>query len=265
MTQQDSKYVTSSQPVNQRTASRQLLREQPLKPIVRERLLNIKARSKFGQPLVDQINGPDSIARPMPLGGLTIVGSIIGAVSFIGLLLAWIQSSLPFAAIALLGLLAGLGLVFHAHRSRMVSNLSAPVVAFFDIDTLRVFDAMFEKVAREVPESTALQLNDIKQQIVRISRQACTVTHDENFSMDDQMYLVECVRRYLPDTLQSYLLIPAEQRHSVVIAGQDTAFVVLGKQLTLIQTELQKRESKIAKNIAEKLLRQQRFLESKRS
>jgi hypothetical protein len=83
--------------------------------------------------------------------------------------------------------------------------------------------------------------------------------------MENRMYLIECVRRYLPDSLESYLLIPTQQRTVVPIEGLKTAAQVLGSQLDLILLELTKCESKIAKTSAEKLLRQQRFLESKRS
>jgi hypothetical protein len=265
MTQPDSKYVTSSRPVNQRTTSRRLLREEPLKPIVRERLESAKARSRFGLPLAEQISTSASTAQRVPIGALTIVGGIFAAISLMGLLLAWIQFSWMFAASGLVGLVAGTGLIFREHRVRHSASLSAVTAPLFEDASLHAFDRMLEKAALEVPENIALQLGEIKQLVVRISRHVRSAACDENFTMDHRMYLIECVRRYLPDSLQSYLLIPAQQRTLVAIEGSNTAAVLLGNQLTLILVELKKCESKITQTSAEKLLRQQRFLESKRS
>ena len=265
MTPQDPKFVTSSRPVNQRTAARQLIREQPLKPIVRARLEGAKARSRFGVPLAEQIGSSASTSKRVALSALTILGSIISAVSIICLLLAWIQLSWLFATARLLGLLAGLGLVVREHHSGVSANLAVSVEPFFDSSSLQNFDRMLDKLAAEVPENIALQLGEVKQVIVRISRHASAVAADENFTMDDRMYVIESVRRYLPDSLQSYLLIPSQQRTIVAVDGQHTAATLLGHQLSLIQVELQKRESRITKSMAENLLRQQRFLESKRS
>jgi hypothetical protein len=265
MTQQDPKFVASSRPINQRTAVRQLIRQKPLKPIVRERLEGTKARSRFGLPLAEQIDSLAAKSKRIPLSALTILGSIVSAVSVVCLLLAWIQLSWLFTTTGLLGLLAGLGLVIREHRLRIPANLAVSSEPFFDNSSLQKFDSMMEKIALEVPENIALQLGEVKQLIVRISRQASAVAADENFTMDDRMYVIESVRRYLPDTLQSYLLIPSQQRTVVAIDGQHTAATLLGHQLSLIQVELKKCESRITKSTAENLLRQQRFLESKRS
>lgn len=265
MTQPDSKYVTSSRPVNQRTTPRRLVHEQPLKPIVRERLQSAKARGRFGVPLAEQLNAAASTVKGARLSALTILGCIVAAISLIGMLLGWIQTSWAFAASGVIGLLVGLGLVFREHRSTNSQIQSVASTPMFDDASLQAFDRMLEKAALAVPENIASQLSDIKQRVVRISRQAGGAACDEHFTMEDRMYLIECVRRYLPDSLESYLLIPAQQRTVVAIEGHNTAAQVLASQLDLILLELTKCESKITKTSAEKLLQQQRFLESKRS
>jgi len=119
-------------------------------------------------------------------------------------------------------------------------------------------------MAPEVPEPIAVQLTSLKKLIVRIARHANTAVVDENFTMDDRLYLTECVRRYLPDTLQSYLAVPREQRDAAMLEGQSAAQLLSG-QLDLLRAELEKRETGMGRSAAELLLRQQRFLQAKRT
>ncbi len=265
MPQHDPRFITSSRPVNQRTATRQARGEQPLKPTVRARLESTKARSRFGLPLAEQLGSAAPLPNRVAMSAWAVLGSMVCAVSVIGLFLAWLQLSWLFAGAGLLGLAAGTGLVVRDRLARAPTGLAMPIQPLLDAASLQNFDRLLDKIAAEVPEIVAAQLGDTKQLIVRICRQASRLSADENFTVADRMYVVESVRRYLPDSLQSYLLIPPEQRTVVGIDGQHTAAMVLGQQLTLIQTELKKCELKLTQAAAEDLLRQKRFLESKQS
>lgn len=233
--------------------------------MLRGRLAAAKARNRFGLPLADQICQFEQTRSRSRLSAAAIVGSIVAAVSIVGLLLAWIQQSFIFAAGGLLGIFLGLGLILREHHSKVSSMPATAQAPLFDAPALLAFDRMLDQTSSELPEHIALQLVEIKALVVSISRHASSSVADEHFTLDDRMYLIECVRRYIPDSLQSYLLVPTTQRSAVPIEGDQTAALSLGKQLTLIQAELKKCELKIGKSAAEKLLRQQRFLESKRT
>lgn len=233
--------------------------------MVRGRLAAAKARNRFGLPLAQQIGSQGLPKSHTRLSSTAIVGSIVAAVSIIGLLLAWIQQSLIFAAGGLLGIFLGIGLVLREHRSKVSSMPTSARAPLFDAPALLVFDRMLDQASSELPEDISLQLFEIKSLVAGISRQASTGITDEHFTVNDRMYLIECVRRYIPDSLQSYLLVPATQRSAVPIEGDQTAALLLSKQLMLILAELKKCELKIGKSSAERLLRQQRFLESKRT
>ena len=73
------------------------------------------------------------------------------------------------------------------------------------------------------------------------------------------------LRRYLPDSLHAYLMVPKDQRSAQVLERGETAVSLLLGQLKLLGAELDKREKKLTKSKAENLLKQQRFLESKSS
>lgn len=265
MANNEQKYVSAERPVNLRTALKELHHQEPLNPIVRKRLAAAEMRTRFGLSLANQLDAVGKTDARSALGALAIFGSIIAAVAAIGLLLAFIQKSVPFAVAGSLGLLCGLAIVVREHRARKPSQLLVSKPLLLDAGAIQLFDEMLEQIAHQVPETVATQLGDIKDMVARIAQQASGAAVDEHFTMDNRMYLIECVRRYVPDTLQGFLQISLQQRTVAAIKGQDTAVDVLSKQLNLIQAELEKCELKITKSSAEKLLRQQRFLESKQT
>ena len=91
------------------------------------------------------------------------------------------------------------------------------------------------------------------------------VPSDEHFTQDDRMFLVECLRRYIPDSLEAYLRVP----HRAPQPGPVTARLIGGRRFAnnwiLLQDEIEKRGKKIGRSAAEDLLKQQRFLESKKT
>ena len=75
----------------------------------------------------------------------------------------------------------------------------------------------------------------------------------------------ECLRRYIPDTLDAFLRVPATQRKTQLLDGQASAQALLLDQLSALQEEVTLREKKIGRSAAEGLMKQNRFLEAKRS
>jgi hypothetical protein len=119
------------------------------------------------------------------------------------------------------------------------------------------------RIAPEIPADIAQQLADLKQSIVRIGRNPAAAQPDEHFTFEDRMYVVECVRRYLPDGLQAYLGVPKAQRLEALADGQ-TPHALLVAQLEMLRAGLAERETKLARSAAEALLQQERFLKAKR-
>lgn len=264
MLNNEQKYVTAKRPVNLRAALKESQRQQPISAAVRGRLAVAKMRSAFGLSLAQQLNANAKVSRTK-LSAMAISGGIIVAVAAVAVLLAWIQKFLPFALAGLAGVLLGLGIIARQHYSSKSSEITGTQAWLLDAQAVQIFDRMLDEVAHQVPQAVAVQLGEIKDLVARVARRAGAMGTDEHFTTEDRMYLAECVRRYVPDTLQSYLLIPSQQRMVLVIEGQETAVDLLVKQMNLIRTELEKRDLKMTKSSAEKLLRQQQFLESKRS
>ena len=79
------------------------------------------------------------------------------------------------------------------------------------------------------------------------------------------MYLRECLRRYVPDSVTAYLGVPVAQRQEPLLDDQPCAQVALLQQLDLLLEEILLREKKIGRSAAEQLVSQQRFLASKKS
>ena len=264
MTQLDPKYVSSPQAVNRRTAMKRALQTQPVNPLMRERLEAAKARGKFGTPMTEQLRLDGAATRRIPPSPMMVLGGVLVAVSAVGLLLAWIQLAWPLALGGVLGVAVGGTLVLRGRRATTASAADVtPAISLFDEASLGAFDRLLDELAPEVPDAVAAQLTAIKQVIVRVAKQAGTSGIDENFTMEDRMYLRECVRRYLPDSLQSYLKVPRDQRSSPVLEQGQNAVSLLSSQLDLLKIELEKQEIKLTRSMAEHLVKQQRFLATK--
>ena len=269
MTQPDPKYVSASQPVNRRTA-KPVARAEQLSPVVQERLAAKWAdqhiKSRFGLPLAEQLREAAKPAQTTAMGPLFIAGGVVCAASAVSLLLGVVAHSTLLAVSGVLELAGGAGLMFYSHRSQAVSAPEAPSTGgLFDQTSLLAFDRAVGSMAADAPDRVVTALTALKRQLARIAQQAANAPVDEHFTLDDRLYLTQLLRRYLPDSLQAYLLVPKDQRAAPVLEQGASAISLLLGQLELLGQELDQREEKLTKSKAENLLRQQRFLESKRS
>jgi len=264
MAELDPKYVASTRPINRRTAQKQPKQSMPTNLLVQDRIASLKARRRFGAPLAEQLRVLGPATKRKPLSAIIVVGGILSTVSTVGLLLAWIQTSTALAVAGIVGLLASVAMIVHGRRTNgNADGIAVPIAALFDDDCLEAFDRVLEQLAPEVPDAVAAELSAIKDQFIRIARLATTSGVDENYTMEDRMYLTECMRRYLPDSLESYLRVPLDQRTTQVIEEGQTAVSLLLSQINMLRLELTKQETKLTKSTAEELMKQQRFLESK--
>ncbi len=269
MTTPDSKYVSAARPVNRRTAQPDA-RPERVHPAVQERLAakwaNQQAKGRFGAPLAPQLHLPTQPAQTLAMSPWFIAGGVVSAVSAVCLLLAAIQQSLPLAGVGTLALVCGAGVMFFTRRSGAVCEEAPPgATALFDETSLLAFDRALASMATEAPEAVVTALAGLKQQLVRTAQLAASAPIGEHFTMDDKLYVIELVRRYVPDSIHAYLLVPKNQRSTQTLENGETAVSLLLMQIQLLCLELAKREQKLTKSSADNLLRQQRFLESKSS
>jgi hypothetical protein len=259
---EEPKYVVGgTKPVNRRTASK-LAAQAPVAvaPVARERVLAAHARSRLGAPVADQLRA--IAARPRGrLAKQAVLGGMAAACGGLGLFLAWLHASAPGGMAAAAVAATGSLLAWRAPRAvGELSQFQAPVL--LDPASVEAFDRALAALSAEVPPQVLQPLAEFKAVVVRIARHPAAGAVDEHFLLEDRLYVNECVRRYLPDSLQSYLAVPKEQRGKPLAEGQSAEALLLS-QLAMLHGELLAREEKLARSAAEGLLRQDRFLRAK--
>lgn len=259
-------YAIAKGPVNRRTAPVQAAPPERVAPSVRARILIAKSRHRLGTPLSQRLNGAAHTAalgqRPTPTAIAQAIGATLGAT---GLVLGLIQGSvLLIGAGALLlsafALWAYLGRGSHTGGTAPAAIAVAQVLAPEDLERL---DAVMEKLAAETQQATVDLLAKLKESISRCAGLVAQVQSDGGFSGEEPLYLRETVRRYIPDSINSYLQVPQKDRETLVIDGSKPALGLLHEQLAMVQQQLDQRETQLTHIAGESLVRQQRFLSEK--
>lgn len=262
--------ISADGPINRRTALLEQRRrdaaQAPAHPEVHERVLRVHLRNAMGAPLAQQLSTERQGAEQAP-GWLYIGSGVLMACGTVVGLLGVIQSSgitaLAGAVIAGVGLVGILWVLWARRQVGDTTYRATPVPPLFDRATLDAFDRVLEGASADLGDTAAHKLLDIKASMVRIATHAKGV--DEHFTNDDRLYLRECLRRYVPDTLEAYLRVPPGQRRAPLLDGQATAETTMLRQLATLHEEIEQREKKIGRSAAEGLMKQDRFLLSKRS
>jgi len=259
MSDRDSRFVVAGRPVNRRTAApRDIAAAPKVAPVALERARAAQARHRLGPPLVDQLRVP--AGERVPLSTATIGSGVVAVCGALGLVLSWLNSA-PLAAVAsAVGLACGLLLLVRRKRPAAADRLARPT-PLFDPEAIEAFDRAVQQLAAELPMEVVQPLTEFKQRVLRMARHPGGF--DEHFVLEDRLYCNECLRRYVPDSLQGYLAVSREQRGAPLADGQSAEGLLL-QQLALLQAEMEKREARLARGSADALLRQQRFLEAKR-
>lgn len=265
--EEDSRLISGDGPVNRRTALKQKRvlddAKRQLNSPLQERIERMHARNRWGVSLVEHL-AVSRGAVQKPASGAQIAWGVLTACGSVVALLGAIES-LMLLVLAGIALAVGgaIGWKIAHDRANACSGASAAPVALFDAASLAAFDAALEKTAAELDEENAARLLAIKEAFKRIGNQA--TAPDEHFTVDDRLYLRECLRRYVPDSVTAYLRVPVAQRGQPLLSDQPCAQVALRQQLDLLLEEIRLRETKIGRSAAEQLASQQRFLASKQS
>lgn len=261
MTPLPPKYVVSNRSVNQRTSPPPDPVKPAIHPRVQERMNALKAKQQFGLPLTEQLFSVYGNTKPERLSLVKITSGLLLALSGSGLMFAAIEKSVVLTSVAVPGLL--LGLFFFLRRDPQTIAETNLHTDLFDRTSLAAFDRALEQISDELDARFLTQLSSIKAQIIRIAKLANRRDIGAHFSIEDRHYLSESLRRYLPDTLQSYLQVPPNARTNKMGDLNQSPDDLLHQQLSLLQQEFDKREKKLIENTAEQLQHQQRFLEQK--
>ena len=270
--EEERRLVSGEGPVNLRTALKQQRRlddsTRPPHSALQERIERVHTRNRFGASLVEHLSCTRESAQP-PASGAQIAWGVLAACGCVVALLGAIQSLvLPMAAgIAMAGC-GALGWKLAHRRASQAGHASgagagASPPGLFDPASLAVFDATLEKGAAELDEESAARLLAIKEAFKRMGHQVGAP--DEHFTVEDRLYLRECLRRYVPDSVAAYLRVPVGQRGEPLLHDQPCAQTALRQQLDWLLEEILLREKKIGHSAAEQLARQQRFLAAKKS
>ena len=260
----DSRYVIGTAPVNRRTVDPHWLEQQTPAPAhLVERARQLRQRHELGAPLAELVShGATHAARAAvpgtAVGGLIAGTALLPLAAFSGSL--WLGLALGGAAALLLGY-AGWRITA-ARRAALPAGWAAGRAPLVAAQALEALDRVMASVAPELDDALLDQLMRLKHTLVRVIEldRAAEATA---FSSEDQLYLQQCIKRYLPDSLLAYLNVPATHRHRSLAHDGSTPAQALAKQLALIQQDLDQREQHAVAAASEALLRQQRFLQAK--
>ncbi|MGQ0801132.1 MAG: hypothetical protein ACT4NL_13630 [Pseudomarimonas sp.] len=251
------RFITAAGPVNRRTARRSSIPATP-SPVEQIRIEAARTRIQLGAPLSQQVRRRPGHAR---FERKHVLALLLTAAVLALLFLAGVQKSWPSLAFGV-AMLALAGLVL---RSRREAEFAAVPTAWLPESALLAFDNVLTTLAGEIDPPHRELLCEIKSAVIGIANTATSHISDEHFNADDRHYVIECMRRYVPDSLTAYLAIPKAQREVPLATPKTSAVDMLRLQLTQLRDELRLREAQAARSATTNLLRQQRFLDSKRS
>lgn len=254
------RYIVGRRPVNRRTADPGLLEDEQVHPQLQQRTRQLLQRHELGLPLSERL--AQAAASPARVPATSVAGLIVGTALLPVAALSsewWLRAASVAAAGALYGW-AWLGIRREAQLRASPAAHAAPPV---DTRTLADLDEVLERVAPELPQAQFEALVALKDTLARVVEAARAAGASDTLTIEDRLYLHECVRRYIPDSLLAYLKLPAEHRNRPLGTDGATATETLASQLALIQQALDEKEAKSAAGAGEALLQQQRFLQAK--
>ncbi len=235
-------------------------------PAVQARIAAVQARQRLGSSLVERLSGVQQRAHvTQPLNALDVVMVLGATASAVGFTLGVIQSSAWIAGVSVAFLCGFAGRLYLTFRSRR-SGLSAAaehrveLIQLADIDNL---DKAMEKLALDASQGTLDKLSQLKALITRCVGLITHTKGNQVFSNEDQLFIRECVRRYLPDSINSYFRVPQKNRATLVIEDGKTALTLLHDQMDMLSNQLQSKENHLAQMAGDSLMLQQRFLAAK--
>lgn len=263
-------FAVSHGPVNSRLVAPQALPVEHTSPVVRARIEATQARLRLGTPLAGRLSPVQRGPGTQPALSTRQVVSVVGAtVSGVGLTLGLIQSAVAvigtsavflcaFAAAAYLGGKSrpGAGKDAAAHTGELVGNL-------IDGKDIALLDAAMEKLATTATQETVDRLSDLKEQLSRSLALVASAKSNPSCLDEDQFFIRECVRRYLPDSISGFLRVPLKDRTTLLMEDGKTAQDLLLDQFNMLKAKLRTQENRLTQLAGEALMQQQRFLAAK--
>lgn len=247
----NSRLAVGSQPVNRRTRRVPAPDEVERPEVLQQRQQQLRAKHELGRPLSA---GPQPARAVAPLPMAARVQAGVGVVSLSGAL---------FVGDALLvGMLAVVGTASLAWAARAVWRRPQVGVAEaigLPAQALEALDALLVRAAPALPAAAAESVKAIKAALLMAQQPGALAA----LAPQDRLFVTQCVARYLPDSLEAYLRLPAARRAEPLGEGQPSGDAVLAEQLTTLQQGLARRLQPLHDEAAEALLRQQRFLQAK--
>ena len=265
--------AVSDGPVNSRLVAPQAPREDDGEsPIVLARLEATHARLRLGVPLSERLapaqRGPGN-AEPLSVRQIV---SVVGAtVSGVGLTLGLIQSAIVVIGASAV-LLCGFGAAAYLGgktRRQPGGNAAAPFARLIDGKDIALLDGAMEKLVATAPQETVDRLTALKDQLSRSlalvgQSEVREVAQSNPVALDeDTLFLRECVRRYLPDSISGFLRVPLKARTTLQMENGKTAQELLHDQFDMLKNQLQAKEERLTQMAGESLMQQQRFLAAK--
>ena len=261
----DARRAYASAPVNQRTARPPAAKPAPVHASLRARAQKARQRQLLG-PSVSELLARGT-SRVAPAQAKLHPGVIAATVCSVAAACALIllRSGTGLVLAAALAALGGAGWLW-PHRSQRAAGQAIPQPAGpspFEPEALQRIDDAFDATAAAVPESALAALVSLKASAVQMALALDSAPLDGEFTLDDRLYVIESLRRYIPDTLSAYLQVPAAQRTLPGAGDSPSANDLLQSQLALLQSGLAQRAQRLSASAVEAMRRQQRFLQAK--
>lgn len=259
-------HVVAKGPVNRRTTPKWQAPSAIESPLVKVRVQVAKARQRLGVPLSQRLTAEQSSSNPRKKpSSVSIFQAIGGTVSAIGFMLALIQKS-ALMAILCAALVCGFGAWTYycaCAKRKNVATGTLKISDLIDNSDIEQLDQTMEKLAAEGGQDTLDRLANLKESMMRCIALMTGTQTDGNITSEDHLYIRECVRRYIPDSINACLQIPQKDRTSLLIDGSKTAQDLLHDQIDMIQSQLKIREGRLTLLAGENLVRQHQFLAAK--
>jgi hypothetical protein len=260
------KFAVASAPVNKRLQTPIESAPAKISPNIQARLQQVRAKQRLGGSLAERLPktlGTSFSAQALSAGEIML--ALGGTISAIGLMLGLIQSSVLISGLGGMCFLGfGLKIFLDAKRKKRQRQESTPITEdFINSNDIESLDLALEKLAASASDETMEKLLRLKALLLRC---VALMTNAQNINLvpsEDRFFVSECMRRYLPDSIRSYLQIPEKDRSTVLIEHNKSAIVLLHEQINMLAEQLTAKEASLIQLTGESLVQQQRFLSAK--
>lgn len=253
------RYVSAAAPVNRRTSAA-VPRTVTQGLAGQRRALKVRTRLNMGVPLSERM--PTSV-RPTWTLPLTLAACAVALCLLLSLMLGQISglAGLAFMVVSA-AVLIGAWLAYRRQRA------AAAPAAWLDAQSLQAFDHLLATALAKLDPLHAELLREIKRELVEIAQRDCSVAKNgeaaaSRLAAEDRHFVLESLRRYLPDAVATYLALPDGARHRPLSGGQASAADALTDQLQQGRDRLRLCAANALRELEQAVLQQQQFMQAK--